>query len=61
MPKYPERLKNHSASDSSFGENDSDITAALLDGNASGKTTHAPQLKALRLDNPSLQRASSHE
>jgi hypothetical protein len=49
------------ASDSSFGENDSVTTAALLNRNASGKTTHTPQLKALRLDNPSLQKASRHE
>ena len=37
------------------------ITAALLNRNTSGKTTHTPQLKALRLDNPSLQKASRHE
>jgi len=37
------------------------ITAAPLDRNTSGKTTHTPQLKALRLDNPSLQKASRHE
>jgi hypothetical protein len=37
------------------------IVAALLDRNTSGKTTHTPQLKALRLDNPSLQKASRHE
>jgi hypothetical protein len=36
-------------------------TAALLNRNTSGKTTHTPQLKALRLDNPSLQKASRHE
>ena len=27
----------------------------------SGKTTHTPRLEALRLDNPSLQKASRHE
>jgi plasmid replication initiation protein len=37
------------------------IVAALLDRNTSGKTTHTPQLKALRLDNPSLQKPSRHE
>jgi hypothetical protein len=36
-------------------------TAALLNRNTSGKTTHTPQLKALRLDNPSLQKARRHE
>ena len=36
-------------------------TAALLNRNTIGKTTHTPQLKALRLDNPSLQKASRHE
>lgn len=60
MLNHPERLRNLSASDSSLGENDI-ITAALLNRNTSGKTTHTPQLKALRLDNPSLQKASRHE
>jgi hypothetical protein len=32
-----------------------------LNRNTNGKTTHTPQLKALRLDNPSLQKASRHE
>jgi hypothetical protein len=36
-------------------------TAALLNRNTIGKTTHRPQLKALRLDNPFLQKASRHE
>jgi hypothetical protein len=36
-------------------------TVALLNRNTSGKTTHTPQLEALRLDNPSLQKASRHE
>jgi len=37
------------------------MTAVFLNRNTSGKTTHTPQLKALRLDNPSLQKASRHE
>jgi hypothetical protein len=38
------------------------VTAAtLLNRNTSAKTTHTPQLKALRLDNSSLQKASHHE
>jgi hypothetical protein len=53
MLNHPERLRNLSASDSSFGENDN--------RNTIGKTTHTPQLKALRLDNPSLREASRHE
>jgi hypothetical protein len=36
-------------------------TTALLNRNTSSKTTQTPQLKALRLDNPSLQKASRHE
>lgn len=36
-------------------------TAALLNRNSSAKTTHTPHLKALRLENPSLQRTSRHE
>ena len=36
-------------------------TAALLNRNTSGRRTHTPQLTALRLDNPSLQKASRHE
>jgi hypothetical protein len=37
------------------------ITAALLNRNTGGKTTHTPQLKALRLDNPSPQKGERHE
>jgi hypothetical protein len=56
LPSLPFKGKRHRQS---FAP--SVTTAALLNRNTGGKTTHTPQLKALRLDNPSLLKASRHE
>jgi hypothetical protein len=68
MQKVVQRLENPAPPRIGFKEKrhrqsfaPSVTTAALLNRNTSGKTTHTPQLKALRLDNPSLQKASRHE
>jgi hypothetical protein len=68
MQKVVQRLENPAPPRIGFKEKrhrqsfaPSVISAALFNRNASGKTTHTPQLTALRLDNPSLQKASRHE